>query len=82
MLSVLQKRMTMAEACRKHGITETTFMRWRQQGMDGMTRGLEDKVSGGRRELGLEREIAELERQLGRMSSIADLRGKFLRRLP
>lgn len=81
-LAVLQKKLTMAEACRKYGITETTFMRWRQLALESMTRGLEDKARGGSREAELEREIAELERQLGRMTSIADLRGKFLRRLP
>lgn len=80
-LAVLQKKMTMAEACRTHGITETTFIRWRQQGLDGMAHGLEGKTVGDSREAELEREIEQLERQLGRMTSIADLRGKFLRRL-
>ena len=80
-LAVLQKKMTMAEACRTHGITETTFARWRQQALDGMSRGLEGKTTGNSREAELEREIEQLERQLGRMTSIADLRGKFLRRL-
>lgn len=80
-LAVLQKKMTMAEACRTHGITETTFARWRQQALDGMARGLEGKTTGNTRESELEREIEQLERQLGRMTSIADLRGKFLRRL-
>ena len=80
-LAVLQKKTTMAEACRAHGITETTFARWRQQALDGIARGLEGKTTGSSREAELEREIDELERQLGRMTSIADLRGKFLRRL-
>ena len=71
----------MAEECRAPGLTDTMFARWRQQALDGMAHGLEGKTKGDRREAELEREIADLERQLGRMTSIADLRRKFLRRL-
>jgi transposase-like protein len=39
-LSVLSKQTTIAEACRRHGITETTFARWREQAVP--------LVSGGR----------------------------------
>ena len=80
-LAVLQKKISVAEACRQHGITEVTFARWREQALAGMEQGLEPKQAGTGREKELEREVDELERQLGRMTRIADLRGKFLGRL-
>ena len=79
-LSVLTKQTTVAEACRRHGITETTFNRWREQAVEGMERGLADK-SKNAREVELEREIAALERKLGQVTMIADLRSKALQRL-
>jgi transposase-like protein len=39
-LSVLTKQVTIAEVCRRHGITETTFNRWREQALEAMERGL------------------------------------------
>lgn len=80
-LAVLRKKTTVAEVCRQHGITEVTFNRWREQALAGMEKGLEPKQAGTSRERELEREIDDLERQLGRMTRIADLRGKFLGRL-
>ena len=80
-LSVLSKQTTIAEACRRHGITETTFARWREQAVNGMENGLEQRSGASGREASLEREIAELERKLGQLAMIADLRGKALRRL-
>jgi transposase len=80
-LSVLSKQTTLAEACRRHGITETTFARWREQAVTAMERGLEDRSGTNGREAELEREIAILERKLGQLAVIADLRGKALRRL-
>jgi transposase len=74
-LSVLTKQTTVAEACRRHGITETTFNRWREQAVEGMERGLADK-SKNAREVELEKEIAALERKLGQVTMIADLRSK------
>ena len=79
-LSVLTKQVTLAEACRRHGITETTLIRWRDQAVEGMERGLEDK-SKNARELELEKEIVALERKLGQVTMIADLRSKALHRL-
>ena len=79
-LSVLTKQVTMAEACRRHGITETTFVRWREQAIEAMVRGLEDKARSGR-EMELEKEIAQLQRKLGQVTMIADLRSKALQRL-
>lgn len=79
-LSVLTKQTTVAEACRRHGITETTFNRWREQAVEGMERGLADK-SKNAREIELEREIVALERKLGQVTMIADLRSKALQRL-
>lgn len=35
-LHVLTKQVTIAEACRRHGITETTFNRWREQALVAM----------------------------------------------
>ena len=81
-LAVLTKKMTAAEACRRCEITETTLARWREQALEGLELGLEPRKDTAAREAELQREIDTLERQLGRMTSIADLRGKFLRRLP
>ena len=80
-LSVLSKQTTIAEACRRHGITETTFARWREQAISGLEKGLEERAGTSGREAQLEREVAELERKLGQLAMIADLRGKALRRL-
>ena len=79
-LSVLTKQVTAAEACRRHGITETTLARWREQALEGMELGLADK-SKNARESELEREVAALERKLGQVTMIADLRSKALQRL-
>ena len=79
-LHVLTKQVTIAEAGRRHGITETTFNRWREQALVAMERGLEDR-SGNAREAELEKEIAVLERKLGQLAVIADLLGKALQRL-
>jgi transposase-like protein len=80
-LSVLTKQVTIAEACRRHGLTETTFARWREQALTGAEQGLEDRGGRSGREAELEREIAMLERQLGQVTLLADLRGKALQRL-
>ena len=80
-LSVLSKQTTVAEACRRHGITETTFARWREQAVTAMEKGLEERSGAKGREAELEREIAILERKLGQLALMADLRGKALRRL-
>lgn len=80
-LSVLTKQVNIAEACRRHGITETTFARWREQALEAMVKGLEDRVGGNAREAELEREVAQLERKLGQLAMIADLRSKALQRL-
>lgn len=81
-LSVLTKQSTVAEACRAHGITETTFARWRGQALEAMRSGLGDRDRpGSSREAELEREIANLERKLGQLAAIADLRSKALQRL-
>lgn len=80
-LRVLSKQTTIAEACRRHGITETTFMRWRDQALAALENGLEQRSGANGREAELEREVAELERKLGQLAMIADLRGKALRRL-
>jgi transposase-like protein len=80
--SVLSKQTTIAKACRRHGITETTFARWREQAVRAMEKGLEDRGGGGSgREAELEREIAVLERKLGQLDMMPDLRGIALRRL-
>jgi transposase-like protein len=80
-LSVLTKQVTAAEACRRHGITETTLARWRELALEGVVKGLEGRDVGTRRESELEREIAALERKLGQVTMIADLRSKALQRL-
>lgn len=80
-MSVLTKQVTAAEACRRHGITETTLARWRELALEGIVKGLEGRDVGTRRETELEREIAALERKLGQVTMIADLRSKALQRL-
>ena len=80
-VDVLSKQTTIAEACRRFGITETTFARWREQALGGMENGLAERAGPKGREGELEREVAELERKLGQLAMIADLRGKALRRL-
>lgn len=80
-MSVLTKQVTAAEACRRHGITETTLARWRELALEGIVKGLEGRDVGTRRESELEREIAALERKLGQVTMIADLRSKALQRL-
>jgi transposase-like protein len=80
-LSVVSKQVSMAEACRRHGITETTLIRWREQALAGMEGGLQDRAGSSAREAELEREIAQLERKLGQVAMLADLRGKALQRL-
>jgi transposase-like protein len=44
-LSVLTKQVTAAEACRRHGITETTLARWREQALEGIVKGLRGERS-------------------------------------
>ena len=80
-LEVLQKKTTVAEACRAHGITEVTLQRWRSQAVAGMVTALEPKDQARGRESELEKEIADLERSLGRMTRIAELRAKLSRQL-
>src|SRR5262245_17270836 len=80
-LSVLQKKATVAETCRAQGISEVTLKRWRDQALAGMTPALGDRTSMASREAQLEKEIEQLERTLGRVTSMADIRGKALRRL-
>jgi transposase-like protein len=81
-LSVLSKQTTIAEACRRHGITETTFAGWREPAVTAMEKGPEDRGGGASgREAELVRQIAILERKLGQLAVIADLRGKALRRM-
>jgi transposase-like protein len=79
-LSVLSKQTTIAEACRRQRITETTFAR-REQAVTAMEKGLEERSGANGREAELEREIAILERKLGQLAVMTDLRGKALRRL-
>lgn len=74
-LSVLTKQHTIAEACRRHSITETTFARWRDQAVGAMAKGLEDRAGGNAREAALDREIEMLERTL-RPQSDALLAGR------
>ncbi len=76
----MTKQVTAAEACRRHGITETTLVPWREQALEGIVNGLERRDVGTRREAELEREIAALERKRGQVTMIADLRSKALQR--
>ncbi len=45
-VSVLTKQVTIAKACRRHGITETTFARWREQALEGIEKALKDRSRG------------------------------------
>jgi transposase-like protein len=43
-LSVLTKQTTIVEACGRHGISETTFMRWKEQALEQEIAALERKL--------------------------------------
>jgi len=67
-LSVLSGESSQAEAARRHGISETSIGRWKEQFLEGGRHGLEQ---GGRaakptgREAQLEAEVDDLTRALG-----------------
>ena len=81
MTGVLTKRKTVVESCRKVGICETTFARWREQALEGMDAALIDKDTRNSREDVLAQQLAEAERRVGRLVLENDLLGKASRRL-
>jgi transposase-like protein len=80
-LSVMQKRQTVAEVCRELAITEQTFHRWRKLAIEGIEEGLSDQASKNTREKELEARLEQTERKLGELTVEYELRGKALRRL-
>jgi len=68
-LAALQKEASIAELCRRHGVTETTFYRWRSQFLEGGRQGL---ASNGKcttaRERELIRENEELKKTVGELA--------------
>jgi transposase len=66
-LSVLGREMTAAEAARRHGISETSIGKWKDQFLAGGRAGLEAPARRGPsgREARLEAQVDELTRALG-----------------
>ena len=67
-LSVLQGESTQAEAARRHGVSETSIGKWREQFLVGGRGGLEHGASAAKptgREARLEEEVDDLTRALG-----------------
>jgi transposase-like protein len=78
-LAVLTKRKTVSEVCREMGVSETSFVRWREKALTGMEQALADKAEHSNREARLEAELAETQRALGKVTLENELRGKALR---
>ena len=67
-LSVLQGESTQAEAARRHGVSETSIGKWREQFVAGGRGGLEHRASAAKptgREARLVEEVDDLTRALG-----------------
>ena len=67
-LSVLQGECTQAEAARRHGVSETSIGKWREQFVAGGRGGLEHGASAAKptgREARLVEEVDDLTRALG-----------------
>jgi len=67
-LSVLSGETSMAEAARRHGISETSVGKWKEQFLLGGREGLEHGAAAGKptgREAQLAAEVDELTRALG-----------------
>lgn len=67
-LSVISGESTQAEAARRHGVSETSIGKWKDQFLQGGKTGLEQSTSAARptgREHQLEAEIDDLTRALG-----------------
>lgn len=71
----MTRQVSIAEACRRHGITKTTFARWREQALTAVEKALGDRGRRSGREAELVRDIPMFERRLGQMTMLADLRG-------
>ncbi len=67
-LSVISGETTQAEAARRHGVSETSIGKWKDQFLQGGKAGLEQPASGVKptgREHQLEAEVDDLTRALG-----------------
>ena len=67
-LSVLSRESTQAEAARRHGISETSIGKWKEQFLLGGRHGLEDGTGAAKptgREARMAEEIDDLTRALG-----------------
>ena len=67
-LSVLSGESSQAEAARRHGISETSIGKWKEQFLDGGRHGLEHGAAAAKptgREARMAEEIDELTRALG-----------------
>jgi len=68
-LAALQKEASIAELCRRHGVTETTFYRWRSQFLEAGRQGLASSGKGATgRERELLRENEELKKTVGELA--------------
>lgn len=67
-LSVISGETSQAEAARRHGVSETSIGKWKDQFLQGGKAGLEQPASGAKpsgREHQLEAEVDDLTRALG-----------------
>lgn len=65
-ISVLRGEMSVAEAARRHGSSETSVAKWRDQFVEGGVAALANGSRGpSSREVGLEQEVSELTQALG-----------------
>jgi len=67
-LAALQKEPGIAELCRRHGVTETTFYRWRSQFLEAGRQGLANGKGLTSRERELVRENEELKKTVGELA--------------
>jgi len=65
----LKGEISVAELCRRHGVTETTYYKWRSRFLEGGKQGLSNGKSGpSSRERQLEQENEELKTTLGELT--------------
>ncbi len=57
---------SVAELCRKHGISDALYYRWKDQALDGMKRALCGKLTNPDEEL--KQKVSEYERVIGKLT--------------
>lgn len=64
-VGVIRRRDTVSVTCGELGISERTFVRWREQGLEGIEATLADKDSRNSREVVLSKQLAVAEWTIG-----------------